>query len=564
MNQWIYSFDSDINDLDDPAKLIGNKGVSLSLMTSLGLPVPEGFTITTDLNHYFQKHDKFPSGFNEELNKNIKIVEKSSSAIFGSSKNPLLFSVRSGSQRSMPGMLDTVLNVGFNRDVLDFFENKGLSLFAWDTWRRFLHMFSHVVYKIEHFYFDEILDSYLLGAGLQFEKDLEVNDIKEICDQYLNLIEEKIGSPFPENVNDQLWLAIKAVMNSWFNERAVDYRKINSIPEDIGTAVNIQKMVFGNFDENSATGVVFSRNPENGNRKLKGEYIIRSQGEDIVSGFKTPWVISTIDKKNSPSTLYSLEELLPDVYRDIDEFTEKLENYFSCIQDIEFTIESGKLWILQSRKAEVNIKAAVKIAIDMEKEGLISKKDAILSLQVDKITKLLTPVIDPNFKNEILTKGLPASSGVVTGKVVFDYLTLKDFSKNKRNTILVLKETSPNDVKAMNDSTGVLTCQGGMTSHAAVVARGLNKTCVTGARDIKIDFENKRFHCGGVFVVEGDIITINGGTGEVLFGEAPTVIPSLPESFLKIIKWSKEINKGKDNDLVSFLSETQKIIQKSK
>ena len=564
MNQWIYSFDSDINDLDDPAKLIGNKGVSLSLMTSLGLPVPEGFTITTDLNHYFQKYDKFPSGFNEELNKNIKIVEKSSSAIFGSSKNPLLFSVRSGSQRSMPGMLDTVLNVGFNRDVLDFFENKGLSLFAWDTWRRFLHMFSHVVYKIEHFYFDEILDSYLLGAGLQFEKELEVNDIKEICDQYLDLIEEKIGSPFPENVNDQLWLAIKAVMNSWFNERAVDYRKINSIPEDIGTAVNIQKMVFGNFDENSATGVVFSRNPENGNRKLKGEYIIRSQGEDIVSGFKTPWVISTIDKKNSPSTLYSLEELLPDVYRDIDQFTGKLENYFSCIQDIEFTIESGKLWILQSRKAEVNIKAAVKIAIDMEKEGLISKKDAILSLQVDKITKLLTPVIDPNFKNEILTKGLPASSGVVTGKVVFDYLTLKDFSKNKRNTILVLKETSPNDVKAMNDSTGVLTCQGGMTSHAAVVARGLNKTCVTGARDIKIDFENKRFHCGGVFVVEGDIITINGGTGEILFGEAPTVIPSLPESFLKIIKWSKEINKGKDNDLVSFLSETQKIIQKSK
>ena len=430
MKQWIYSFDTDINDLDDPAKLIGNKGVSLSLMTSLSLPVPEGFTITTDLNHYFQKHDKFPSDFNEELNKNIKIVEKSSGAIFGSSKNPLLFSVRSGSQRSMPGMLDTVLNIGFNRDVLDFFENKGLSLFAWDTWRRFLHMFSHVVYRIEHFYFDEILDSYLLGAGLQFEKDLEVNDIKEICDQYLDLIEEKTGSPFPENVNDQLWLAIKAVMNSWFNERAVDYRKINSIPEDIGTAVNIQKMVFGNFDENSATGVVFSRNPENGDRKLKGEYIIRSQGEDIVSGFKTPWVISTIDKKNSPSTLYSLEELLPDVYRDIDQFTGKLENYFSCIQDIEFTIESGKLWILQSRKAEVNIKAAVKIAIDMEKEGLISKKDAILSLQVDKITKLLTPIIDPNFKNEILTKGLPASSGVVTGKVVFDYLSLKNFLFN--------------------------------------------------------------------------------------------------------------------------------------
>ena len=561
MNKWIYSFDSDIKHLDNPARLIGNKGNSLSLMTSLGLPVPEGFTITTELNHHYEKNNTFPEGFKEELSENIKIVEKSSKSNFGSSKNPLLFSVRSGSERSMPGMLDTVLNIGFNRDVLEFFEKKDLSLFAWDTWRRFLHMFSHVVYRIEHFYFDEILDSYLLGAGLQFEKDLGVNDIKEICDQYLNLIEEKTGSPFPESADDQLWLAIKAVMKSWFNERAIDFRKINNIPESIGTAINIQRMVFGNLDEDSSTGVVFSRNPENGKRKLKGEYIIRSQGEDIVSGFKTPWVISTSDKKNSPSTLYSLEELLPGVYNDIKKFTGKLENYFSCIQDVEFTVESGKLWILQSRKATVNINAAVKIAIDMEKEGLISREDAILSLQVDKIKKLLTPVIDPNFDNEIITKGLPASSGVVTGKVVFDSKKLKNYSNKKHNTILVLKETSPNDVNAMNQSTGVLTCQGGMTSHAAVVARGLNKTCVTGARDIKIDLDNKRFHCGELFIFEGDIITINGGNGEVLVGDAPTKIPSLPETLLQIIKWSKVINKSEDEDIVAFLKETQKIIK---
>ena len=561
MNKWIYSFDSDIKYLDNPAKLIGNKGNSLSLMTSLGLPVPEGFTITTELNHHYEKNNTFPEGFKEELSENIKVVEKSSKSNFGSSKNPLLFSVRSGSERSMPGMLDTVLNIGFNRDVLEFFEKKDLSLFAWDTWRRFLHMFSHVVYRIEHFYFDEILDSYLLGAGLQFEKDLGVNDIKEICDQYLNLIEEKTGSPFPESADDQLWLAIKAVMKSWFNERAIDFRKINNIPESIGTAINIQRMVFGNLDEDSSTGVVFSRNPENGKRKLKGEYIIRSQGEDIVSGFKTPWVISTSDKKNSPSTLYSLEELLPGVYNDIKKFTGKLENYFSCIQDVEFTVESGKLWILQSRKATVNINAAVKIAIDMEKEGLISREDAILSLQVDKIKKLLTPVIDPNFDNEIITKGLPASSGVVTGKVVFDSKKLKNYSNKKYNTILVLKETSPNDVNAMNQSTGVLTCQGGMTSHAAVVARGLNKTCVTGARDIKIDLDNKRFHCGELFIFEGDIITINGGNGEVLVGDAPTKIPSLPETLLQIIKWSKVINKSEDEDIVAFLEETQKIIK---
>ena len=561
MNKWIYSFDSDIKYLDNPAKLIGNKGNSLSLMTSLGLPVPEGFTITTELNHHYEKNNTFPEGFKEELSENIKIVEKSSKSNFGSSKNPLLFSVRSGSERSMPGMLDTVLNIGFNRDVLEFFEKKDLSLFAWDTWRRFLHMFSHVVYRIEHFYFDEILDSYLLGAGLQFEKDLGVNDIKEICDQYLNLIEEKTGSPFPESADDQLWLAIKAVMKSWFNERAIDFRKINNIPESIGTAINIQRMVFGNLDEDSSTGVVFSRNPENGKRKLKGEYIIRSQGEDIVSGFKTPWVISTSDKKNSPSTLYSLEELLPGVYNDIKKFTGKLENYFSCIQDVEFTVESGKLWILQSRKATVNINAAVKIAIDMEKEGLISREDAILSLQVDKIKKLLTPVIDPNFDNEIITKGLPASSGVVMGKVVFDSKKLKNYSNKKYNTILVLKETSPNDVNAMSQSTGILTCQGGMTSHAAVVARGLNKTCVTGARDIKIDLDNKRFHCGELFIFEGDIITINGGNGEVLVGDAPTKIPSLPETLLQIIEWSKVINKSEDEDMVAFLEETQKIIK---
>ena len=564
MNKWIYSFDRDIKDLDNPAKLIGNKGVSLSLMTSLDLPVPEGFTITTDINHYYQKNNAFPEDFKEELLGNIKIVEKLSKSNFGSSKNPLLFSVRSGSERSMPGMLDTVLNVGFNRGVLEFFEKKGLSLFAWDTWRRFLHMFSHVVYRIEHFYFDEILDSYLLGAGLQFEKDLEVDDIKEICDQYLNLIEEKTGSPFPESADDQLWLAMRAVMKSWFNERAIDYRKINNIPENIGTAINIQRMVFGNLDEDSSTGVVFSRNPENGKRRLKGEYIIRSQGEDIVSGFKTPWVISTSDKKNSPSSLYSLEELLPNVYKDIKKFTTKLENYFSCIQDVEFTVESGKLWILQSRKATVNINAAVKIAIDMESEGLVSREDAILSLQVNKIKKLLTPIIDPNFKNEIITKGLPASSGVVTGKVVFDSKALKNFSNKNHNTILVLKETSPNDVNAMNQSTGVLTCQGGMTSHAAVVARGLNKTCVTGARDIKIDFDNKRFHCGGLFIVEGDIITINGGNGEVLIGDAPTKIPTLSEALLQIVKWSEAINKNKSEDIIGFLEETQEIIKKNK
>ena len=561
MSKWIYSFDRDIKDLDNPSKLIGNKGISLNLMTKLNLPVPQGFTITTELNQYYQKHDSFPDDFKKELDEYIGVVEKSSNANFGSSVNPLLFSVRSGSEYSMPGMLDTILNVGFNTSTLEFFEKEGRGLFAWDTWRRFLHMFSHVVYKIEHFYFDEILDSYLLGAGLQFEKDLKIEDIKEICTQYLNLIEDRNGFPFPEDVDEQLWLSIKAVMNSWFNERAIDYRKINDIPERIGTAVNIQRMVFGNLDEKSSTGVIFSRNPENGKRKLKGEYIIRSQGEDIVSGFKTPWVVNTVDKVNSPSTLYSLEELFPTCYEQLETISQKLENYFSCIQDIEFTIESEKLWILQSRRAETNIKASIIIAVDMVKENLISKKDAILSLKADKIEKLLIPIIDPNHRNEIITKGLPASSGVSSGKIVFDYLTLKNFIGNDENAILVLKETSANDVKAMHFSSGVLTCQGGMTSHAAVVARGLNKTCVTGARDIRIDSDNRRFHCGGMFYAEGDIITINGATGEVFNGYTPTIIPELPNPLLKILKWCEEINPVNYDNIVNFISETQDLLK---
>ena len=560
MEKWIYSFNKNIDDVKNPAVLLGNKGVGLNLMTGLGLPVPQGFTILTSLNHYFQKNKSFPIEFENELAENISKLEEISNCKFGSTTNPLLLSVRSGSQKSMPGMLDTILNIGFNKKVLKFYEKQDKSLFAWDTWRRFLHMFSHVVYKIEHFYFDEILDSYLLGAGLQFEKDLEVNDIEEICNQYLILIEERIGKPFPEDVDEQLVLSIKAVMESWFNERAIDYRRINEIPDDFGTAVNIQRMVFGNLDDESATGVVFSRNPQDGKKRLKGEYIIRSQGEDIVSGFKTPWVISNVDKSESPSTILSLEEKFPDCYKKLEKFSKKLENYFSCVQDIEFTIEAKKLWILQSRRAESNIEASLVIYCDMVKEELITKKEAILSLDIEKIEKLLSPIIDPENKSEILTRGLPASLGVVSGFVVFDFESLIKLKNKKEKTILVLKETNANDIKAMHASSGILTSQGGMTSHAAVVARGLGKTCVTGARDIKIDLDNKRFHCGGRFITEEELITINGENGEVYIGETPTIIPDLPSSLNEILNWCKEINNNEINNVLSFLKETKKII----
>ena len=560
MEKWIYSFNKNISELKNPAELLGNKGVGLNLMTGLGLPVPQGFTILTTLNHYFQKNKSFPIEFENELAENILKLEKMSNCKFGSTSNPLLVSVRSGSQKSMPGMLDTILNIGFNTKVLKFYEEQNKGLFAWDTWRRFLHMFSHVVYKIEHFYFDEILDSYLLGAGLQFEKDLEVNDIAEICNQYLILIEDRIGRSFPEDVDEQLVLGIKAVMESWFNERAIDYRRINEIPDNFGTAVNIQRMVFGNLDDDSATGVVFSRNPKDGKKRLKGEYIIRSQGEDIVSGFKTPWAISNVDKSESTSTIISLEEKFPDCYRGLEKFSKKLENYFSCVQDIEFTIETKKLWILQSRKAESNIEASLVIYCDMVKEKLITKEEAILTLDIEKIEKLLSPIIDPKNKNEILTRGLPASLGVVSGVVVFDFESLTKFKNKKEKTILVLKETNANDIKAMHASSGILTTQGGMTSHAAVVARGLGKTCVTGARDIKIDIDNKRLHCGGKFITEEEIITINGENGEVYIGETPTIIPNLPVSLSEIISWCNEINKNEMKNVLSFLKETKEII----
>ena len=562
MEKYIYSFNEIINEKIDPAEILGNKGSGLNLMTNLGLPVPQGFTISTRVNHYYQKNNSLPGDFKKELDKNIVNLEELSNSRLGSSKNPLLLSVRSGSQKSMPGMLDTILNIGFNKDVLIYFVDQDKALFAWDTWRRFLHMFSHVVFKIEHFYFDEILDSYLLGAGLQFEKDLEVNDLQEICNQYLQLIENRIGKPFPENANEQLNLSIKAVMESWFNERAIDFRKINEISDDFGTAVSIQRMVFGNLDDKSATGVVFSRNPKDGKKRLKGEYIIRSQGEDIVSGFKTPWVISNVDKEESPSTIFSLEEKFPNCYKELENYSKKLENYFSCVQDIEFTIESNTLWILQSRKAESNIEALLVISCDMVKEGLISKEEAILSLNIEKIEKLLSPIIDPKHENEILTKGLPASVGVISGVIVFDYDTLIEYTNKDNKTILVLKETSPNDVKGMHASSAILTTQGGMTSHAAVVARGLGKTCVTGARDIKIDTDNKRLYCGGKFLTEGDIITINGGNGDVFIGESPTIIPDLSESLKEIIGWCKKINTSKVSNIVDFINDTQKIIKK--
>ena len=374
------------------------------------------------------------------------------------------------------------------------------------------------------------------------------------------MIEDRIGKPFPEDVNEQLMLSIKAVMESWFNERAIDYRRINDVPDDFGTAVSIQRMVFGNLDNESATGVVFSRNPQDGKKRLKGEYIIRSQGEDIVSGFKTPWAISNIDKGESSSTILSLEEKFTNCYKELEKFSQILENYFSCIQDIEFTIEAGKLWILQSRRAESNIEANLVIFCDMVKEGLITKQEVILSLDIEKIEKLLSPIIDPKNKNEILTRGLPASLGVVSGVVVFDFETLIKFKNKKQKTILVLKETNANDIKAMHASSGILTSQGGMTSHAAVVARGLGKTCVTGARDIKIDADNKRFHCGGKFITEGQIITINGENGEVLLGETPTIIPDLPKSLNKILSWCKEINKNQTDNILVFLSQTKEII----
>ena len=560
MRKWIHSFDKKLEDVVSDRKLVGNKGLNLCLMKQMGLPVPSGFVITSEAFDYREKNKALPNEFFDELKDNLSSIEKVLNLKFGDPSNPLILSIRSGSQYSMPGMLDTILNIGLNKKIVDKISQNDQSIFALDTWRRFLQMYSHVVYNIEHYFFDEILESYLLGAGLSSTSQLDPEDIEEICTQYLSLIEEKNEKPFSEDVDDQLVNGIYAVMDSWKNERAVAFRRLNNIPDDAGIAVNIQKMVFGNLNEKSASGVLFSRNPDNGEKVVKGEYILCSQGEDVVSGFVTPQSINK-KYKNEYSDSDTLEEKFPSIYEELINISIKLENYFLNVQDIEFTIESGNLWILQSRNAETNLEASLNITRDMVKEGLIEKETAIASTDPDAIKRSLTPILDDSFNNLILSSGLPASPGVISGKIAFDSEGIDRIQSQGGKSILVLVATNTKDIKAMHNTDGILTSHGGLTSHAAVIARGLGKTCITGAREIIVDVEERKVVINEEIFYENDILTINGHTGDIIQGVARTKPQDPPDALKDILGWCEEIVEDKHDDPIILLENAKATIK---
>ena len=551
MTKYIHAFSDPITDEIDQS-LIGNKGYNLCLMHGMDLPIPEGFIITSKATKEFKKKNNFGDEFTKELKGNLNRIQEKANLQVGDPEKPLILSVRSGSVISMPGMLDTILNVGLNQNIVKKLAENKSGFFAYDTWRRFIQMYSHVVHRIDNYDFDEILENYLLGANLSNVNQLDAEDLEEISKMYLNLFNERIGEDFPEDPYQQINDSIIAVLNSWDNERAISYRNINDIPQDIGLAVTIQRMVFGNLNDQSASGVIFSRNPDTGEDKIKGEYLLESQGEDVVSGFITPKNIS--ENKNDDAFV----RVFPDLYDQINQISKNLEKKFGFVQDIEFTIESNRLWILQSRNAELNAKASFKVLRDFVNDKIINKNEALKLIKEDHVEKAFTPVLDNAQELKILTKGLPASPGVISGLVAFDIEGINEIKEKDEKSILILVETNTNDIKAMHASDGILTSRGGLTSHAAVVARGLNKPCITGAVEIEINAQKKNISINNKIISEFDTITLDGLSGEVIEGIVKTK-PQEPSSDLKeILNWCKEIILDKD------ITDSLKIIKKAK
>ena len=551
MTKYIHAFSDPINDEIDQS-LIGNKGYNLCLMHGMDLPIPEGFIITSKATKEFKKKNNFGDEFINELKGNLNSIQEKTNLQVGNPEKPLILSVRSGSMISMPGMLDTILNVGLNQNIVKKLAENKSGFFAYDTWRRFIQMYSHVVHRIDNYDFDEILENYLLGANLSNVSQLDAEDLEEISKMYLNLFNERVGEDFPEDPYQQINKSIIAVLNSWDNERAISYRNINDIPDNIGLAVTIQRMVFGNLNDKSASGVIFSRNPDTGEDKIKGEYLIESQGEDVVSGFITPKNIS--EKANDEAFI----NIFPDIYSQINIISKDLERYFGFVQDIEFTIESNILWILQSRDAELNAQASFKVLSDFVNEKIINQTEALKLIKDNHIEKAFVPILDDSQKLKSLTKGLPASPGVVSGLVVFDIEGINRIKNRDEKSILILIETNTNDIKAMHASDGILTSRGGLTSHAAVVARGLNKPCITGAVEIEINPKDKNISINDKVISEFDAITLDGHSGEVFEGIAKTKLQEPTSDLKEILDWCKEIVSDEE------ITDPLKIISKAK
>ena len=544
MPKWVYQFNSsNCEGTVSQKPLLGGKGANLAEMGKLGLPVPPGFTITTEVcTEFYKNNQKYPADLKIQVEDAIKNIEKILGKNFGDVNNPLLVSVRSGARVSMPGMMDTVLNLGLNdKTVLGLIKKTNNETFAYDSYRRFIQMYSNVVLEVDHHNFEDLLDNYKLTKGVLSDTDLKAEDWKTIVGNYKDIVKKNTKKDFPQDSHEQLWGAISAVFQSWQNQRAKTYRRLNNIPEEWGTAVNIQSMVFGNMGNDCATGVAFTRNPSTGENSFYGEYLINAQGEDVVAGIRTPRNITKKERLESSSEDLSLEETMPEAFAELTKIYKKLETHYRDMQDIEFTIENKKLWMLQTRAGKRTAKASIKIAVDMVSEKLITKDEALLRIDPKILDTLLHPTLDPKAKKNIIAKGLPASPGAATGKVTFNADDAEQMKANNQNTILVRVETSPEDIHGMHAAVGILTCRGGMTSHAAVVARGMGRPCVSGAGVIKIDYAAKLFKVDSIEVKEGDIITIDGSTGEVMLGEVKTINPDISGDFSEMMKWADEV-----------------------
>ncbi|HEY5975721.1 MAG TPA: pyruvate, phosphate dikinase [Geobacteraceae bacterium] len=518
--------------------LLGGKGANLAEMTSIGLPVPPGFTITTEVcTEFYQNNSQYPAGLVDEVAANLKQVEAIMGRTFGDPKNPLLVSVRSGARASMPGMMDTILNLGLNdTTVQGIIAQSGDERFAYDAYRRFVQMYSDVVMGMEKDILEHLLEQKKEQKGVHLDTDLTAQDWRELVSAFKVAIREQLGQEFPEDPQAQLWGAIGAVFGSWMNQRAITYRKLNNIPAEWGTAVNVQSMVFGNMGNDCATGVAFTRDPSTGDNYFYGEYLVNAQGEDVVAGIRTPQPINLHQKK--AGDLPAMEEVLPECYGQLADIRSILEKHYKDMQDIEFTIEKGKLYMLQTRNGKRTAQAAIKIAVDMVREGLIEKKTAVLRVQPAQLDQLLHPSLDPKAEKQIIAKGLPASPGAASGEAVFTADEAEALAKLAKKVILVRIETSPEDIHGMHAAQGILTARGGMTSHAAVVARGMGKCCVAGCSDIKVDYANESFIArNGVVVKKGDVITLDGSTGEVMLGAVPTVSPAMTGDFATLMGW---------------------------
>jgi len=541
MAQWVYRFgDGHADGAAGMRKLLGGKGANLAEMASLGLPVPAGFTISTDVCTYFYKNDRtYPPDLTAQVEDAIRGVEASMQAGFGDPSNPLLVSVRSGAALSMPGMMDTVLNLGLNDVTVEgLAQRSGDARFAYDSYRRFLQMYGDVVLGVEHGLFEEALDEAKSDAGVTQDTELGISTLEKLVGRYKEIVKREIDRPFPESAMEQLWGAVGAVFNSWMTPRAVTYRRLHDIPMSMGTAVNVQAMVFGNMGTSSATGVAFTRNPSTGEKAYYGEYLVNAQGEGVVAGIRTPQPLTTAMGSQGGVAGRALEELMPRAYDELVAVFDRLERHYKDMQDIEFTVQQDKLYILQTRTGKRTASAALKIAVEMVDEGLLTPDEAVVRIDPASLDQLLHPTLDPSASRSILTRGLPASPGAVSGKIAFDADSAERRAAAGEAVILVRTETSPDDIHGMHAARGILTARGGMTSHAAVVARGMGKPCVCGAADLEVRAREQILRVGSVELGQGDLLTIDGGDGTVMSGAVPTVDPELGGDFRRLMEWA--------------------------